>query len=517
MKLNKKMMTLAVAGTMGALSASTAMALENEFHGGYTMQYFLSNYEAAGAPGMILSGPNSTLNAGAAGLPAGNTTSNLKTNNYFEQRARIYYTAKADETAKLVTAFEIDSVWGDRAAGSFKQPTPAAGADLYTGAFRNSGGALEADAVSLETKWVYLDLKIPSTPTKVKIGIQPFKDNIKGLFADFDAAGINTETDFGKAKLNIAYFRAYDQSFFTTSPSAIRGQSDLDIGVVGVQYKINDTSNVGLSYYLYNDPRGINITAANSDMMIHTFGLNGDVKLGNVSLSGVLGYQGGIFKSGSTSTAYLNALAYNVAVKAPVGPGTFKSAILFTSGNDNNASNAKSKHYTGWVGTNQAANATWNVGTGGTNSYNDSDMMLLNRCTLNMPSTTDNHLVFNSGNGTMPTNSQGQYLLSMGYELPVTKKFHVKSNVGAVWAAHTNVLKPTDKNTGTQNASNFQGAEINVETGYKMSSSVTAKFQAAYVMLGGYYKNSWSSAVTGNGVKTPEDPYTARFVVQYVF
>jgi hypothetical protein len=105
----------------------------------------------------------------------------------------------------------------------------------------------------------------------------------------------------------------------------------------------------------------------------------------------------------------------------------------------------------------------------------------------------------------------------MGYDLPVTDKFTVKSNVGAVWAAHTNVLKPVDKVTGQQNRTNFQGAEINLETGYKVSDNVTAKFQAAYVMLGGYYKNAWSSAVTGAGVKTPEDPYTARLIVQYVF
>ena len=41
------------------------------------------------------------------------TSNNLKTNNYFEQRARLFYTAKASDDLKLVTGFEIDSVWGD--------------------------------------------------------------------------------------------------------------------------------------------------------------------------------------------------------------------------------------------------------------------------------------------------------------------------------------------------------------------------------------------------------------------
>lgn len=514
MKQSRKIILSALVVT-GCLNVN-AYALEHEFHGSYNMNYRLANYESAGAPGMILTGPNATLNNGAAGLPVGNHSSNLSTNNYFEQRARIYYTAKADADTKLVTAFEIDSVWGDRAGGSFKQATPAVGADLYTGAFRNSGGALESDAVNLETKWVYLDAKIPSIPTKVKLGIQPFKDNIKGIFADFDAAGINTTSELGDAKVNIAYIRAYDQSFFGTQ--TIRGQNNLEMGVVGVKYSLGQTANVGLDYYLYNDARGINVTAAARDMMIHTFGLYGDTRIGKANVSGFLAYQGGVFKDATDSSSYLNAVAYNLAANVPIGPGTLKSALLFTSGNGNEASTGKSTHYTGWVGTNQSPNATWNVGTGGTNSYNDSDMMLLNRCTTNMPSTTDNHIIFNSGNGTTPTNSQGQYLISMGYELPLTDKFKVKSNGGLAWVARTNALKPTDKLTGKQNESNFQGAEINLETGYKVTQSVTAKFQAAYVMLGDYYKNSWSSAVTGGqGVKDPENPYTARFIVNYVF
>lgn len=498
MKRSQKVILFALVAA-GCFNAK-AYALEHEFHGAYNLTYYLSNYENASAPGMILTGPNATLNGGAAGLPIGNHSNNLKTNNYFEQRARIYYNAKADADTKLVTAFEIDTIWGDKSGNS---------------AARGSGGALEADGVNLETKWVYLETKVPIAPTTVRFGIQPFKDNIKGLFADFDIAGINTTTELGNAKINIAYFRAYDQSFFGTQTT--RGQNDLDIGVVGVKYSLGKSTNVGLDYYLYNDPRGINVAAAAKDMMIHTFGLYGDTKLGKVNVSGLLAYQGGIFENATASKSYLNAVAYNLAANAPIGPGTFKSALLFTSGNSNEASTGNSSHYTGWVGTNQSQNATWNTATGGTNSYNDSDMMLLTRSTMNMPSSTDNHIVFNSGNGTTPINSQGQYLISAGYEVPVTDAFNIKSNLGLAWVARTNALKPIDKLTGKQNESNFQGTEINLEAKYKMTKNVTTKFQAAYVMLGDYYKNAWSSAVTGNGVKTPEDPYTVRFVVNYAF
>jgi hypothetical protein len=52
--------------------------------------------------------------------------------------------------------------------------------------------------------------------------------------------------------------------------------------------------------------------------------------------------------------------------------------------------------------------------------------------------------------------------------------------------------KPTDKTAGNgkQNGTNYMGTEINIETGYKLYDNLTAKVQAAYVVLGGYYKNS---------------------------
>jgi hypothetical protein len=61
------------------------------------------------------------------------------------------------------------------------------------------------------------------------------------------------------------------------------------------------------------------------------------------------------------------------------------------------------------------------------------------------------------------------------------------------------------------------GAELNLETGYKVYDNLTAKVQLAYVMLGGYYKHhSVDASATGLN-KTPEDPYTARVGLSYAF
>jgi hypothetical protein len=521
MSFKKRILAVAAAGALGALAAVPAMAFENEFHGTYTLKYYLTNYEQ---PSPSLLKP--------ASLTAWNATENLKTNNYFEQRARIFYSAKASDDLKLVTGFEIDSDWGDKAQGNL--PNAGTGTSGFsTAAFRNSGGALEADAVNLETKWVYLDFKIPSTPTRVTAGIQAFKDSLKGILFDFDGGGVLTTTKLGNATINLGYIRGYDQSFFSTGTSSVpKGNEDLDIGVVEAKVAVTKDINVGGAYYVYADSRPVSyggsltsaVASANgvygtttspggilsTDTTIHTFGLNADAKIGLLTVSGFAAYQTGEIKgiNDTSSNDYLNAFAYNLAAKAAVGPGTLKSALLFTSGDANNTG----KHLTGWVGVNQSPDAVW-TGTPGTNSYNEGGMMLLNRNVVNNNTNTDYAIVYNSGNGTTPMNSQGLYLYTLGYDATITPKLYTNVNAGFAWAAHTNALKPIDVRTHAQNASNFMGTELNIETGYKMYDNLTARVQAAYVILGGYYAN----AISYNGAHDPENPYTARIILSYAF
>ncbi|RII31019.1 MAG: hypothetical protein CXR30_04240 [Geobacter sp.] len=490
MKFNKKLVVLAAAGALSAATAVPAMAFENEFHGMYKLKYFISNYETGGG-GPILYGPT-------PGKPvADDTTQNLKTNNYFEQRARLFYTAKANDDLKLVTGFEIDSVWGDYA---------------QSGATRNQGGALESDAVNLETKWVYLDFKIPGTPTRTTVGIQPFKDQLKGIFLDADVAGIMTKTSLGATALNVGYLRLYDNSYLGATGRA-RGMDDLDVGVIEAKYAVSKDLNVGGVYYLYADSRR-STTPVASAAMIHTVGLTADAKVGALALSGFAAYQGGVFKGvngvNDNDSAYLNALAYNVAAKMPIGPGSLRTALLFTSGNAENTG----YHLTGWVGTSQSKAGVWSSTTG-TSTYNESGMLLLNRNAAAGAGTTDSSIVYNTGNGTNPGNMQGLYLYTLGYDATITPKCYANLNVGFAWTAHNNSLKPTDKVTNKQNASNFMGTEVNIETGYKMYDNLTAVVQAGYVILGGYYKNSVTNGA--GSAADPENPYTARLGLNYLF
>jgi hypothetical protein len=529
MSFKKTAAIVAAASALAALSVP-AMAFENEVHGTYTLRYYITNYENATANNL-----DSFLRNAA--VPAGNTTQNLKTANYFEQRARVFYTAKASDDLKLVTAFEIDSDFGDKAQGSI----PATGGIANSGtgtAFRNSGGALEADAVNLETKWVYLDFAIPSTTTRVKAGIQAFKDQIKGVFADFDAAGVLTSTKAGPATINAGYMRLYDESFLGTA--RVKGLDNLDLGVLEAQIAITKDTKVGFNYYLLNDGRSQKInaetttataapvpaataTSATGTSIINVLSANAETKVGPLTLSGFLAYEGGILKgltptgtfAATNSNIYLNAFALNAAAKLAVGPGTFRTAALYTTGNDQRASTGASAHATGWIGVTQSPNTALNAALP-VNSYNEGGMLLLNRNAADKITNTDVTIASTTGNGNAgPLSAQGLFLYTLGFDCTITPKAYVNTNLGLAWANHTNSQKPVDLAPGRgKNATNFMGAEANVEAGYKMYDNLTAKIQAAYVMLGGYYNDS----VKINGVvDTPENPYTARIMLSYAF
>jgi len=493
MKLNRKLMVIASAGALTAATATSALAFENEFHGFYNLKYIISNYETSSF-GYLGLGTNSGNNK----TPL--FSEKRKASNFFDQRARIFYTAKANDDLKLVTGFEIDSVFGDKAQGQ---------------ATRNQGGALESDATNLETKWVYLDFKIPSTTTKVTAGIQPIKDAFKGIFLDADIAGINTVSTFGPATVGIGYFRGYDNSFFSSN-RLDRGIDNLDIVAASVDYNVNKNFKVGAAYYLYNDNRNaISTASVPTPLTIHVFGVNADAKLGKLALSGFAAMQHGTAHSsqsinGGSGHLTFNGFAANVGAKMPVGPGTAHSTFLYTSGDD-----GRDGINTAWqsVVQTQPTNVNPNVASvsAPTNTFNESNMMLLNRA-ANMEGTQSDVNLINSVNN----NDQGTILAAAGYDITITPKLFTNLNVGVAWAAKNN--KNARATVGAQgNGTNFLGTEVNIETGYKLYDNLTAKVQAAYLFLGGYYSGVGKDAAGNVTGRDPEDPYTARVMLSYVF
>lgn len=443
--------TVAIAAAAGAIAAVAvpAMAFENEFHGSYGFNATFSNFQNGGAGDFSPVGP-----------------SQKKMNNFLEQRARLQYIAKASDDLKLATQFEIDHRYG-------------ATADLDT------------DTVNIEVKHVYLDFNLGKN-FNTRLGLQPYKDTIKGLFIDADIPAVMTATKFGNYKLNLGYAR-FDEDVVDGRV----GGYNSDLFIMDNIFSFTKDSKAAFSYYFMPDYAGgdigtttpvpgsvFNTNARIDPVMLHTFGLSGETKIGAATLSGFAAMQAGHYKhvAQNNSSAQLHGWAANVAAKMPIGPGTAKTGFLFTSGNNGNSRNGAGSSYKGWL-------------SSSVNSYNEGGMMIMARNTANSPTSNDRYVRRDVTNIALAT---------VGYDANLTDKMFLNTNLGFGW---------TPASGETANAGDFMGAELNLEAGYKVYSNLTLKAQAAYMMLGALYKDT----ATNNNTKNPENPYTMRLLASFAF
>lgn len=472
--------TVAIAAAAGAIAAVAvpAMAFENEFHGTYGFNTTFSNFQDGGSGDLTLV----------------NTPHRKKMNNYFEQRARLQYIAKASDDLKLVTHFEIDNRFG--VGRNVSTYSPKTGLDTTSTA--GTGAGLDTDSVNLETKHVYLDFNLGKN-FNTKLGLQPYTDTIKGLFITADLPAIMTTTKVGAYKLNLGYSR-FDEDIVD---GRLGGQNK-DLFIMDNIFAFNKDTKAAFSYYFLADyasgatgGMATRLDLVNSDqaLMLHTFALSGETKVGPATLSGFAAMQAGHQKlvGPNGSSLQMHGWAANVAAKMPVGPGTLKAAGLFTSG-DSSSNNSSS--YKGWI-------------TSSVNSYNEGGMMILARNTANNPGSTDRYIRRNVTNIALAT---------VGYDANLTNKVYLNTNLGFAWTPASNKEKTPgdtlkDNTLKNQNSGDFMGAELNVETGYKVYDNLTLKAQAAYMMLGAAYKDTASN----NATKNPENPYTMRLLASFAF
>jgi len=484
MKLNKKIAVAAAVGALG-MAAVPAMALENEFSGIYNLGFFMSNVDTYGT---------TVIN------PKAMFSSN-KTANYFDQRARVKYTAKASDDLKLVTHFELDTMFGNNA----------------------SNGALDADKTILEVKNVYLDFNVGKN-VNVKTGVQTVSDKFKGiLYSVTDMSGINVTTKLGSVALNTGFFKVGAPLTVAGTPSTT-GYNDFNIAVLDAQYNINKNANVGLAYYLMSDnttAQGVagavpgTTAGSRGQVNVHTFGAYGSAKVGAATISGFAAMQSGyewnnagLIATAGTGKQSKSGYAANVAARIPVGPGTLKAGYLFTSGDDN-----RDRVDTSWYSLQHSAStkaAALTANGGSLSQYAEGGMMLLTRNLTTNSTTTSAALISNMGD----LNGTGNSILTVGYDATITPKAFASVNAGVAFASKNQSSTAAGTYATNQgNGTNFKGTEINTEIGYKLYPNMTASVQAAYVFLGGYY-NGCNSATVG---KNAENPYTGRIMLKYAF
>ena len=448
----KNSKVLAVLATLGLATAvaTPAIALENQFSGAFTSFYDISNYSA-------VYGQKDPVN-------------DAPTENYFVQRARLGYTAKASDSVKLVTLFELDySYLGN--------------SSYATG--RNSGGALGADSVNIETKNIYLELN--NAGINAKIGMQGVDDAFKGTIFSADMAGIQLGHSYSKASVAAGFFRWND-----SGEDFGLGKKVNDMIMLDTKYNINKDLRVGAAYYYITDNRSnadtitstgviTGVTAngdpifgvasitpnPDSDAKVHTFGLNAEGVFGPLTLNGFAVKQFGDLPDKSSARGY----ELNVGAKYNLGAaGTVRSELLYTSGGNNAFYNADSG----------------NEGGG----FYDNELVILGRDKNAL--TLDAAIVFDGANA-----GQGVIVGSLGYDYTFSNKLSASANAG--FAA---VAKNT-KGTGT---SDYLGTEINAETNYKLFPNVNLGARAGYVVLGDYFK--------GTGA---DNPYDLKLLAKFSF
>ncbi|MSN25346.1 MAG: hypothetical protein GJV46_05680 [Geobacter sp.] len=474
----KRSKVLATVLTLGiAASATSAFALENEFHGMFSTRWINSNFNGTQLTGpqdfTVPSGtaPGAQRYGGDGQYEPGGLTKKQYVANIFEQRARLQYIAKANANLKLVTHFEIDyAYWGN--------------SSYATG--RNQGGAIGADSVNFETKSIYLDAN-PFNNVNMKLGMMPNNDAFKGVVFDADMAGLLLSSSYGKFSPSIGVFRFADRGLFSTDN--VIGHKTSDMFMLDGKYAVNNDLKVGGAYYLFRD-NAEGFSSANADIKMNLLGLNAEYTTGPLTLNGFA-----IYETGTVNKSYTNAFAGNFGVKLKLGPGTARSEFLYISG-DNNPTDGHGTAFYGVTGQLR-----------GEHGYYDNEMVILGRD--KNAYTTDNAIVFDSNN-----KSQGVIGGYVGYDLPINAKLTTAFNAGFAAVAKENANKPVVYANGVattkRNSSNYLGTEVNAEATYQLLDGLSVSTRAAYVMLGDYYDN-----VAING--TPENPYDFKLIFKYTF
>jgi hypothetical protein len=460
MSIKSRVLAIAAVSALTAATAVPAMALENEFHGMMAVRGYNSNYLAG--------------TAGRLNIDADTTTSR----SWVEQRARLFYTAKANDNLKLVTGFELDSYWGKDSYDSLATR-------------RNSGGALGSDSVNIETKWVYLDFNCPITGANFKVGMQGLNDSYKGLIvgAGADAAGIQISKAFGPATTTVGWFRLDDRNTATANA----GKVTRDLWMLDGKVNVTKDIKVGGSYYVLNNdnvasagipPLSTGVANVPVDSIVHILGVNAAANLGPVAIDGLGLYEFGNAAAGGGST-HINAFAAAVGAKVKAGPAAVKVNGLYVSGN-----NSKSFGGNAFVSANNTTSTV--TSENGLSAMGGVYLLIRNP----KETTNEQAIIAESSN-----QNQGIIGGSVGVDVAVGKVF-ANTNVGMAFTAK----KADNRNT-------FMGTEINAEVGYKMYDNLSASIRGAGVFLGDYYNNS-STLHVGTD---PSNPYEAQLVLAYTF
>jgi hypothetical protein len=448
--MKKTLLAVAAAGALTALTATSAMAFENEFHGMYKFMGFYTNFfNGDGAP----------------------LREDIDSGFFAEQRARLQYTAKANDDLKLVTHFELDSRFGGKSG-------------TYLGA-GNDAGNLDADQLTFETKNVYLDFNCPITKANVKVGLQPWADSYQSLFLLADMTGVYVTKKYDPLTLSLGWFRFDDD---TVSADAGPGDQTSDLLVFEGKYAANKDMKFGLSYYGQLNDSGTTPAATSTASLlylnreIHTVGLNADMNFGGFNLKPFAAYQTGEVTALNETVDSEGWLAGAVG-KVKTGNGAVNFTAIYLSGDDDTTDDDLE---------------FWQPIFASSTYFNPANMWLLVRNGQQINSSTSV-----LGND-LTVGGRGLFLATVGYEGTAGKMFY---NVNAGYGQTAEERNSED---------GYLGCELNAQVGYKLFDNLTASVAGAYMALGDGLNDKDATKRVG-GAADADDPYMVNVQLSYVF
>jgi len=245
----KKNLIFAIATLLCVALAVPASAFENEFGGYWRTRFFLQK-DFSGSVDSSLDEKNNLSRA--------------------DTRTRINYTAKINDSLKLVNEFEMDAVWGEGDAT----------ADSSSGAVdtNNSYGDIGTDGVAFEIKNTYADFNLGPV-LNVKMGAQPGVI-ARGFLFDEDFTGITATINSSSISIPVIWIKEAEGGMGFEKNSA-----DVDYVIITPTFNVGDSLSVN-PYVAYDPNPNLKYfpNQVDDEKSMYYFGADLDASLGIASL-----------------------------------------------------------------------------------------------------------------------------------------------------------------------------------------------------------------------------------------
>jgi hypothetical protein len=467
-EIMRKGFVVLLAAVVVVMFAMPAMA-GTEVTGFYRTKGYVSNFkDSSGGPAIQKDAPS---------------------NAYVEQRLRVRF-AFGEENVKAVWFSEIDFNWGDQAGGSL--PIGAAGAG------RNTGGALGADRINLETKNIFVWFKLPNTSLDFTVGLQNQTDAYAGLiFGAADMAGIFVNGKVEPITYKLGFAKLYENN--------VSKSDDLTLYIASVGFVPVKDARLGVNLYFLQDDTGkvSNVNQLPSDpggsltkARVYYPGIDAAFKVGPATLSGFFVYNTGKEEAVAPFVAPdldVKGFAADIRADANLGPGKLFVEGLYLSGGDGSGNEYKSLVTLSDV----------NASPGGNSFFARTDMSILlsNADDIN----TNQALIGAAGSASSqsPGNAgRGIWHVAAGYTQKLGDKLTAKVGAGHLRATKLLISDASfrDKTMGT---------EVNANLNYNIMKGLDFGVYGAYAWLGDFFLASASD--------DPDDPFDVHFRLNYAF